>query len=158
MCSRDQGGCEVVGRGAWLMCGLDGVRWWNLSGDPIMPDMTPQLVDVEAVWEIAEAAVEMYTFAHRYDISLLEQAAVDRLGWCYDVARALKAKRKSVFPDDGLEDEFDMSDVFESASFVSTETIRRAYELTEAGNPVRRWLVMCFTEFFCFDRGILGRC
>lgn len=132
-----------------------GVRRWNLSGSPLLPDMLLRLVDADAVWEVAEAAVEMYIFARRYDILLLERDAVGRLGWCWDVARDLRVQGKKLYMDDGLRDEFELEGDG-LATFVSAETIRRAYEFTEKGSAVRGWLVGGLEEFFCFGRENIG--
>jgi hypothetical protein len=117
-------------------------------------------VDLTDVGEIAEAATEMYIFAERYGIEELKGDAMARLEWCWGLATELKTKEGAEeMKNDTVNGcefdfdfDFDFDDSSDSATFVSPETIRRAYEYTEPGSVVREWLVAAFERFCCFDR------
>jgi hypothetical protein len=104
----------------------DSEKWVSIKGDPIIPDD----VDGDTFWEVAEVAIEMYIFSQTYDIPRLRQDAMDRLVWCHDVGYDV--------------DYFD--------TFVSAFCIKRAYDHTEEGSPLRKWLIIGFMEFCSYDK------
>jgi hypothetical protein len=114
-----------------LMCARfefdnDSEKWVSIKGDPIIPDD----VDGDTFWEVAEVAIEMYIFSQTYDIPRFRQDAMDRLVWSHDVGYDV--------------DYFD--------TFVSASCIKRAYDHTEEGSPLRKWLIIGFMEFCSYDK------
>jgi len=103
------------------------MAWASEDGDPIICDV----IDADELWTIAEAAIEMYIFAHTYDIPRLAQDAWDRLVWCNRNARVLASHFKK--------------------TFVSASTIQHLYENTQPGNYVRTWLVNGLRAFADMD-------
>lgn len=72
--------------------------------------------------------LRLHIFAKTYNIPRLHQDAMDHLVWCNNTAYG-----------------FD-----HAGTFVSASSIRRAYEHTEPGSPLRKLLISGFSDFFSF--------
>jgi hypothetical protein len=101
--------------------------WASEDGDPIICDVN----DADELWTVAEAAIEMYIFAHIYDIPRLGQDAWDHLVWCNRTTYLLRSQFKK--------------------TFVLASTIQHLYENTQPGNHVHTWLVNGLRAFSDFD-------
>jgi len=101
---------------------LSSDRKVNGTGDPIISATTTK----DTIWNVAEAAIEMYIFAATCDIIRLRQDAMDRLVWCNNVTYNLPRR----------------------GGFICPSVIKRVYdhigpdkEVFPEGNPLHRWLL-----------------
>jgi len=83
---------------------------------------------------------------------------VGRLVWCWEMGVGLKEVEDVDVGLEGMHDfgyDFGFDEACEERRFVDFDIIQRVCDRTEAGSPVRAWLVLCFADFITLDNALI---